>query len=82
MNEIEKILVKIGLTSQESKVYLALLTLQEAKTGVLCKETGIASSNIYTILDKLLEKGLASYRVHNNIKKFSISPSRNFNLPF
>jgi len=69
-NEIHDILSKIGLTSQESTVYLALLTLQESKTGSLCKETKIASSNIYKILDKLIEKGLISYRVQNNIKTF------------
>ncbi|MBI4145849.1 hypothetical protein HY489_00770, partial [Candidatus Woesearchaeota archaeon] len=61
--EAQEILAKIGLTVQESRVYLALLTLQEAKTGVLCKETKIASSNIYKILDKLLEKGLISYKI-------------------
>ena len=69
-NEFQAILAKVGLTSQESKVYLALLTLQEARTGILCKETGIASSNIYSILESLIEKGLVSYRLQNNVKTF------------
>jgi sugar-specific transcriptional regulator TrmB len=71
--EVKKILSKIGLTGQESKVYLALLTLEEAQTGVLCKKTGIASSNIYNILDGLQEKGLISYRMQNNIKVYMSS---------
>ncbi len=68
--EILKTLKLIGLTEQETKAYLALLELQEAKTGTLCKQTSIASSNIYTILEKLLKKGLISYRLQNNIKIF------------
>lgn len=70
MNKIEDILGKIGLTKQESRVYLGLLELQEAKTGKLCKHTKIASSNIYKILDFLMKKGLVSYRIQNNIKIF------------
>ncbi len=82
MGDFQEILGKIGLTSQESKVYLALLTLQEAKTGPLCRETGIASSNIYKILEKLLEKGLISYRVQNNIKTFMPSDPESLNELF
>ncbi len=74
MNKIETILEKIGLTSQESRVYLALLELQQTQTGVLCKFTNIASSNIYSILGSLVGKGLVSYRVQNNIKVFMPSP--------
>ena len=66
----EEILAKVGLTSQESRTYLALLKMKESQTGVLCKETGIASSNIYQILDRLVEMGLVSYKLKNNIKIF------------
>ena len=67
---IEEILAKVGLTAQESRTYLALLRLKETQTGNLCKETGIASSNIYKVLDGLIKKGLVSYRVRNNVKVF------------
>lgn len=70
VKEIEEILKRIGLTAQESRVYLALLELQEAQTGRLCAFTGIASSNIYNILRSLMQKGLASYRVQNNTRVF------------
>ena len=66
----EEILTKVGLTSQESRTYLALLRIQESQTGGICKNTGIASSNIYNILDSLIKKGLVGYRVQNNIKIF------------
>lgn len=71
MNEkLQENLFKIGLTKQESKTYIALIMLKEAKTGTLCKETGIASSNIYNVLDSLKNKGLVSYKIKNNIKIF------------
>ena len=68
--EIKELLQKIGLTKQESKVYVALLQIGEAKTGKLCSYTNIASSNIYGILESLIKKGLINYRVENNIKVF------------
>ena len=80
--EFQDILAKIGLTKQESRVYLALLKLQKAQTGLLCKETKIASSNIYTILDSLKDKGLVSYRILNNIKVFMPAPPETLNELF
>ncbi len=82
MIKIEEILGKIGLTRQESRVYLALLELQEAQTGKLCKHTKIASSNIYKILEALMEKGLVSFRVQNNIKVFMPSHPETLNNLF
>jgi len=82
MERIIEILRKVGLTSQESKVYIILLKLQESQTGQLCKEANIASSNIYKILDSLIKKGLVSYRVQNNIKIFMASPPETLNELF
>jgi len=81
-DNFEKLLSKVGLTIQESRTYLALLELQEAQSGVICKETNIASSNIYKILDSLIKKGLISYRVQNNIKIFMPSPPEILNELF
>jgi len=80
--ENDEILSKIGLTKQEARTYLVLLKLQESQTGELCKETNIASSNIYKILDSLIKKGLVSYRVQNNIKIFMPSPPETLNELF
>lgn len=80
--EFQEILSKVGLTFPESKVYLALLKLQEAKTGILCKETNIPSSNIYSILGGLIEKGMVSYRIQNNIKTFIPSDPETLNELF
>jgi HTH-type transcriptional regulator, sugar sensing transcriptional regulator len=82
MNKVEEILNKIGITQQESRAYLTLLGLNEAQTGLLCKEAKIASSNIYKILENLMEKGLVSYRVQNNIKVFMPAPPETLNELF
>ena len=79
---IEDILVKIGLTQQEARTYLALLELQESKTGELCRHTKIASSNIYNILDSLIKKGLVSYKIKNNVKIFMPSNPETLNELF
>ncbi|MAG02741.1 hypothetical protein CMI42_05370 [Candidatus Pacearchaeota archaeon] len=70
MNEILGSLEEIGFTEKEAKTYIALLQLKEAKTGVICKKTDIPSSHIYNILDSLIEKGVVSYKVINNVKIF------------
>jgi len=82
MSKIEGILGKIGIAKQEARVYLALLGLQEARTGMLCSYTKIASSNIYKILESLIKKGLVSFRVQNNIKVFMPSPPESLNEIF
>jgi len=63
-------LQKLGLNKAEAKTYLALLRLKESKTGVLCEKTNIPSSNIYSILESLMKKGFATYRIQNNVKVF------------
>lgn len=82
MKHIEQTLEKIGLTNQEARTYLKLLELKEAKTGKICKETNIASSNIYKILEALIQKGLVNYRVQNNIKIFMPAPPETLNELF
>ncbi|NQV91298.1 hypothetical protein HQ489_02390 [Candidatus Woesearchaeota archaeon] len=72
-----EILEKIGLTNSEAKVYLALLELGSTSKGPLIKKSGIASSKIYEITDKLIGKGLASYILKNKVKYFkAASPKR------
>jgi sugar-specific transcriptional regulator TrmB len=72
----EETLSRIGLTRQEARAYVALLRLKESQTGGLCKEANIASSNIYKVLDSLIEKGLVNFRTQNNIKIFMPSSPR------
>jgi len=70
-----KLLEKIGLTHNESKVYLSLLKLGTSKTGEILKSSGLNSGKIYEILESLKIKGLVSESKINNVKFFSASPT-------
>ena len=63
-------LQNIGLTEREAKVYMFLLEYEPAKTGIICSKLNISTSHIYQILEKLLNKGIISYKIANNIKIF------------
>ncbi len=70
-------LINLGLTNGEAKVYLALLKLGSSSVGPITKEADVAYSNIYDILDRLLEKGLISFILKGKTKYFqAVSPSR------
>ena len=63
-------LKEIGLTDSEIKVYLALLELGSSSKGNIVKRSKVASSKIYELLDKLIEKGLVSYVIKSKVKYF------------
>jgi sugar-specific transcriptional regulator TrmB len=72
-----ELLRSIGLTNSEVKVYLALLELGSTTKGPVVKKSKVASSKIYELLDKLIEKGLASFVVKSGTKYFeAAAPSR------
>lgn len=70
-------LQKIGLTSGEARAYFALLELGSSTVGPVAKKSGIAYSKIYEVLDRLVEKGLASFIIKQKTKHFqSLEPTR------
>ena len=72
-----KVLEKLGLTKSEISVYLKLLELGQTKTGMLTSKAKVSRSKIYEILEKLIEKGLASYVIKENTKYFEAADPRN-----
>jgi len=54
----KQILKDIGLSEGEIKVYLALLTLGDAKKTELAKASGVSSSKVYEICGRLQKKGV------------------------
>ena len=70
-------LLKIGLTSGEAKVYLALSKLGSTTVGPVVKESGVAYSNIYDILNRLIEKGIVSFIIRQKTKFFQAAPPNN-----
>ena len=65
---------KIGLTEGETRVYLALLDIGSSSSGRIVKESGISSSKVYPILDRLIAMGLVSYITSGGKKVFQTSP--------
>ncbi|MFC1696839.1 helix-turn-helix domain-containing protein [Nanoarchaeota archaeon] len=70
----KKILEEIGLTKSEINVYLSLLELGSSSTGKIVDKSKVASSKIYEILDKLMQKGLASFIIKSGVKYFEAAP--------
>ena len=74
---VQEALKQIGLTEGEIKVYLALLELGSTSTGKITKKSNISGSKVYEVLERLMQKGLASTVTKNNIKHFeATSPER------
>ena len=70
---IEETLQELGLSRRESICYSSLLELGSTQVGEIVKKTGIPSSKIYEILDKLIKRGFVTYFIKNNIKHFQAS---------
>ena len=81
INELES-LKSAGLTLRESLTYMDLQINGESKTGKICERTKIPSSQIYTILNNLMKKGLVNYKIVNNIKVFRASDPDSLNNLF
>lgn len=58
LNNYELILSEIGLSPNESKIYLALLENGESTVSEISSETNIHRRNIYDTVGRLVEKGL------------------------
>ncbi|MFH1750515.1 MAG: helix-turn-helix domain-containing protein [Candidatus Micrarchaeota archaeon] len=63
-------LERLGLTRNESKVYLALLEIGPTTTKAIIERTRVHTSKVYESLERLIGKGLANFVVEANRKKF------------
>ncbi len=71
---MEEMLRELGLTPNESKVYLAMLRLKGALAGQITEVSGIHRRNVYDALDRLVQKGLVSYVYGRKRKYFKAEP--------
>jgi len=79
--EIPKALELLGLSIRESKVYEALLNSGPTTITRIIKATGIPSSKIYDVLERLIQKGLVSQIIVKGKKEFHASnPKKLFDL--
>ena len=68
-----EILLKIGLSKGEIKVYKAILDLGVSSINKIHENTGIERRNIYDIINKLIERGLITYITENKKRFFQIT---------
>ena len=64
-------LQSVGLTKNESIVYLSLLKLGTSKVGEILHKSNLNSGKIYEILDSLKKKGLISESIVNKVRTFT-----------
>ncbi len=67
---LEERLEEIGFSSNEAKIYLALLESGPAPVGVVLRATGLYRVIAYDVLQKLIAKGFASYFLKNGRRQF------------
>ena len=70
----QKFLEEAGLTAVEARIYLALLEKGSIRAGEITRYTGVHRRNVYDAIERLIEKGLASYIKTNNRRYFEAAP--------
>ncbi|MDD2731007.1 MAG: helix-turn-helix domain-containing protein [Candidatus Portnoybacteria bacterium] len=73
---IEK-LAEIGLTENQITVYLELIRAKKCRANLIIKNTKLHRSIVYTCLDDLLNKGLASKLTQNGVAIFEATNPKN-----
>jgi sugar-specific transcriptional regulator TrmB len=68
--ELEGLLNQAGLSPGESKVYLSLVELGLTTVGPIVAKSGVSTSKVYSILSRLIKKGLVSSIVNEGVKQF------------
>ena len=69
--DLQTALRNIGLSEAETAVYLALLKLGSSPVSAIKEESRVHRTNIYDLLERLLNKGLVNYVIKNNVKYFN-----------
>jgi len=73
-----EILKEAGLTSNEAKIYKALLELGPSLAGQISRKTGLHRRTVYDVTEMLIQKGLVGYILKNNRRIFEASSPEKF----
>ncbi len=68
---LQDILIELGLSTGESKIYVALLKNGTSSVNDIKDIVKLHRPNIYDYLEKLINKGLVNFIIENNVKKFT-----------
>jgi len=64
-------LTSLGLSENEAKTYMALLTKNSMTVGEIAKISGVPRPKLYGILTKLIERGICDEKI-GNIKRYRV----------
>lgn len=64
----------LNLTKGEIKVYSAIVKLDVATINRINERTGLERRGIYDIINKLIKKGLITYKIEDRKKTYQIAP--------
>jgi sugar-specific transcriptional regulator TrmB len=70
----EEILEEIGLERREARIYLMMLRYGSSTASKVADRAEVDRTTTYTILERLMKRGLASYIIRNNVKYFQAAP--------
>lgn len=72
----EKVLEEIGLSKNESKVFLTLLELGATTAGKIAEKSAVHRTNVYDALERLTEKGLVAHVTKGKTTVFEATDPR------
>jgi len=70
MKELGDLFQIFELTQNEIKVYTALLKIKKGTKTPIVRESGVLSSKVYEVLDRLIKKGLVASFTENKVKHY------------
>ena len=70
LSSIKLELEQIGFNKSEIKIYLGLLKIGPSSSGPIIKESKTANSKVYEVLEKLIQKGMVSHFMKENVKYY------------
>lgn len=73
IEKIEQTLKQLNFDDKEVRVYLALLKIGETTATTVSRETSVERTLVYYIAEKLIDRGLVSFKLKNNVKYYSAS---------
>jgi len=76
MQSIENLLVELGLSINEAKIYQAILKLGSSTAQLISLESHVKRSTVYGCLDTLLDKGLLHIEIKDKRKLFVAEPPK------
>lgn len=74
---LKETLCQIGLTNNEAKIYIALVSLGPQPANVIARKSGVKRTTAYPILKNLQKKSLISSFIKGGIRYFAVSDLNN-----